>query len=107
MVVLLEADIGIKTAQKIVDEVESRAMDQKLKSFDEISECLIEVMHELYASVEDEDFHKNEDGPIGHFDGRRQRQRENDNDGKADKAVSIRGQQRCTCGSGYLPCRRD
>ena len=38
-------------------------MDQKLKSFDEISECLIEVMHELYASVEDEDFHKNEDGP--------------------------------------------
>ena len=63
MVVLLEADIGIKTAQKIVDEVESRAMDQKLKSFDEISECLIEVMHELYASVEDEDFHKNEDGP--------------------------------------------
>ena len=35
MVVLLEADIGIRTAQKIVDEVESRAMDQKLKSFDE------------------------------------------------------------------------
>ena len=28
MVVLLEADIGIKTAQKIVDEIESRAMDQ-------------------------------------------------------------------------------
>ena len=54
MVVLLEADIGIKTAQKIVDEVESRAMDQKLKSFDEISECLIEVMHELYASVEED-----------------------------------------------------
>ena len=67
MVVLLEADIGIKTAQKIVDEVESRAMDQKLKSFDEISECLIEVMHELYASVEDEDFHKNEDGPAVTF----------------------------------------
>ncbi len=31
MIVLLEADIGIKTAQKIVDEVETRAMDQKLK----------------------------------------------------------------------------
>ena len=23
------------------------------------------------------------------------------------RQVSIRGQQRCTCGSGYLPCRRD
>ena len=47
MIVLLEADIGIKTAQKIVDEVENRAMDQKLKSFHEISECLIEVMHDM------------------------------------------------------------
>lgn len=63
MVVLLEADIGIKTAQKIVDEVENRAMDQKLKSFEEISECLVEVMHDMYTSYEDAPFQKNEDGP--------------------------------------------
>lgn len=63
MIVLLEADIGIKTAQKIVDEVENRALDQKLKKFDEISECLIEVMRDMYVSHEDESFHKNEDGP--------------------------------------------
>lgn len=63
MVVLLEADIGIKTAQKIVDEVETRAMDAKLKSFEEISECLIEVMRDMYASHEDAPFHKNPDGP--------------------------------------------
>ena len=31
MVVLLEADIGIKTAQKIVDRVENEAMDSNLK----------------------------------------------------------------------------
>ena len=47
MIVLLEADIGIKTAQKIVDEVETRAMDQKLKTFDQITECLIEVMRDM------------------------------------------------------------
>lgn len=63
MIVLLEADIGIKTAQKIVDEVENRALDQKLKKFDDISECLIEVMRDMYVSHEDETFHKNEDGP--------------------------------------------
>lgn len=63
MVVLLEADIGIKTAQKIVDEVETRAMDQKLKKFDDISECLIEVMRDMYVDHNDEGFHKNEDGP--------------------------------------------
>lgn len=84
MVVLLEADIGIKTAQKIVDEVENRAMDEKLKSFDEISECLIAVMHELYTSYEDADFHKNEDGPYGNSDGWCQRQREDDDHGEAD-----------------------
>lgn len=44
MIVLLEADIGIKTAQKIVDAVESEAMDRHLKHFDEISECLVEQM---------------------------------------------------------------
>lgn len=62
MIVLLEADIGIKTAQKIVDEVENRAIDQKLKTFDEISECLIEVMRDMYIKDEDESLHKNEDG---------------------------------------------
>ena len=63
MIVLLEADIGIKTAQKIVDEVENRAMDQKLRSFHEISECLVEVMRDMYCSKEDADFHINADGP--------------------------------------------
>ncbi|MGX8834157.1 signal recognition particle-docking protein FtsY [Amedibacillus sp. YH-ame6] len=63
MIALLEADIGIKTAQKIVDEVENRAMDQKLKYFDEISECLVEVMRDMYVSHEDKEFQKNEDGP--------------------------------------------
>ncbi len=63
MIVLLEADIGIKTAQKIVDEVETRAMDQKLKKFSEITDCLIEVMHDMYCNHEDKPFNKNEDGP--------------------------------------------
>lgn len=63
MVVLLEADIGIKTAQKIVDEVETRALDRKLRKFEDISECLVEVMHDMYCAHEDAPFHKNEDGP--------------------------------------------
>lgn len=63
MIALLEADLGIKTAQKVVDQVESRAMDEKLKSFDEISECLVQVLHDMYCSHEDPPFHKNEDGP--------------------------------------------
>lgn len=63
MIVLLEADIGIKTAQKIIDQVENRAMDQKLKTFDEITECLIEVMGELYQRDDDKEFTFAENGP--------------------------------------------
>lgn len=63
MIVLLEADIGIKTAQKIIDEVETRAMDQKLRKFEEVSECLVEVMADMYNSHEDRPMVINENGP--------------------------------------------
>lgn len=63
MVILLEADIGIHTAQKIVDAVENTAMDRKLKSFNEIVECLIEEMAKMYTAKEDREFTFNETGP--------------------------------------------
>lgn len=63
MIVLLEADIGIKTAQKIVDQVETKAMDQHLKSFDQISECLVETMLELYQTKEERPFAYADNGP--------------------------------------------
>lgn len=63
MIVLLEADIGIRTAEKIIERVETRAMDEKLKKFDEISECLIEVMAEMYEEAGACDDRVNEEGP--------------------------------------------
>lgn len=63
MVVLLEADIGIKTAQKIVDAVESEALDHHYHSFEEISECLVEQMANMYNAKEDEPTKTNPDGP--------------------------------------------
>ena len=63
MIVLLEADIGINTAQKIVDAVETKAMDQHLKTFEQISECLVEEMAKLYHAQSDEPFEYNDSGP--------------------------------------------
>lgn len=63
MIALLEADIGVKTAQKIVDAVENEAMDRRLKTFSEISECLVEQMAKLYTEHEDRPFQENPDGP--------------------------------------------
>lgn len=63
MVVLLEADIGIKTAQKIVDAVENKAMDRKLKTFEAINECLIEEMEIMYNAHEDREFAYSDEGP--------------------------------------------
>ncbi|MEG2244632.1 MAG: signal recognition particle receptor subunit alpha, partial [Erysipelotrichaceae bacterium] len=63
MIVLLEADIGIKTAQKIIDRVEDAAIDRKLTSFDQISECLIEQMAAMYQEHDDVVTSVNENGP--------------------------------------------
>ena len=58
MMVLLEADLGIHTAQKVVDEVENRALDQKLKTADQIEECLIEVLSDLYRQDDEKPFNE-------------------------------------------------
>ena len=63
METLLEADLGIETAEKIVNEVENRAIDKRMKKFDEIVDCLIEVMRELYGDNEGELVRQNNDGP--------------------------------------------
>lgn len=63
MIALLEADVGIKTAQKIVDKVESRALDERMRTMEQISECLIEEMQNMYESKEDPVFTYNSEGP--------------------------------------------
>lgn len=63
MIALLEADLGIKTAQKIVDRVESESSRNKLKTFNEISECLIEQMASMYQEHGEDKSNVNEDGP--------------------------------------------
>ena len=63
MVILLEADVGIHTAEKITSRLESEAARQKLKTFDEISECLVSVMLDMYNEHEDAPVRTNEDGP--------------------------------------------
>ncbi len=62
MIILLEADVGIHTAQKITSRLESEAAKQHLKTFDEISECLVSVMLEMYEEHEDAPIQKNDDG---------------------------------------------
>lgn len=62
MIILLEADLGIHTAQKVVDEVENRAMDQHLKNAEEIEDCLVEVLSDLYNETEEKEFNENMNG---------------------------------------------
>lgn len=63
MIILLEADVGIHTAQKIVDEVENRAIDHKLTSINQINDCLVEVMSDLYKDCEEKEIVFNPEGP--------------------------------------------
>ena len=63
MIILLEADLGIHTAQKVVDEVENRAIDRKLRNASEIEDCLVEVLSDLYTETDEKEFEFNENGP--------------------------------------------
>lgn len=62
MIVLLESDVGIKTAEKIVSMVEKEAIAKRLKTFEEIGECLVEQMALLYGE-NDNTIHYAEHGP--------------------------------------------
>ncbi len=60
MVILLESDMGIHTAQKIVDEFESRS--KELKDYDSMEDYLIAILYDFYNPTKDEEWKLNEEG---------------------------------------------
>lgn len=61
MIILLESDMGIHTAQKIVDEFERRAGE--IKNYDSMEDYLIAILYDFYNPEKDESWKLNEDGP--------------------------------------------
>ena len=61
MVILLEGDVGIHTAQKIVDRFEEHGSE--LKNFDSMEDYFIYILYEFYDEVEEEYINFNPDGP--------------------------------------------
>ncbi len=49
MIVLLESDVGIETADKICESCKEKAKSIHNISFDEVCDCLVETMMELYS----------------------------------------------------------
>lgn len=63
MIVLLEADLGIETAEKIIKEVEQKAQDTKAQTAEAVNDILFEEMLSLYTAHEDAQLEYNPDGP--------------------------------------------
>lgn len=63
MIILLEADLGIHTAEKIVQRFETRALEEKPSNMEEIQDVLLQEMQQLYTSYDDVDIVWNELGP--------------------------------------------
>ena len=61
MVILLESDVGIHTAQKIVDAFEQRG--QEIKNYDSMEDYLISILYDFYDEQNDEPIQFNSDGP--------------------------------------------
>lgn len=61
MVILLESDVGIHTAQKIVDSFENNA--GQIKNYDSMEDYLISILYDFYEEEKDVPIQMNENGP--------------------------------------------
>lgn len=61
MMILLEGDVGIHTAQKIVDRFEEHGVE--LKNFDSMEDYFIYILYEFYDDVKEEYINFNQEGP--------------------------------------------
>ena len=61
MMILLEGDVGIHTAQKIVDRFEEHGAE--LKNFDSMEDYFIYILYEFYDDVKEEYINFNQEGP--------------------------------------------
>lgn len=61
MIILLESDVGIHTAQKIVDAFEQRG--KEIKNYDSMEDYLISILYDFYDEQNDEPIQFNSDGP--------------------------------------------
>ncbi len=55
MIVLLEADVGIVTAEKIITRLKAKSKEYVAFDFDDIMDFLVEVMYDLYNEVKYDD----------------------------------------------------
>lgn len=62
MIVLLEGDVGIETADTICEELQKRMKKVSHPSFEDTMDGLMEVMHDLYNEVPDPEIQMNPNG---------------------------------------------
>ena len=61
MMILLESDVGIHTAQKIVDRFELEG--KSIKNYDSMEDYLISILYDFYNEEQDRPIQMNENGP--------------------------------------------
>ena len=63
MIVLLESDVGIQTAEKICDTLKETAAQYRYVTFKDVMAFLMEIMQNIYLESEDPEIIYNENGP--------------------------------------------
>ncbi len=61
MILMLESDVGIHTAQKLVDQFEKEG--KNIKNYDSMEDYLISILYDFYDPESDPQIRYNEDGP--------------------------------------------
>lgn len=63
LVILLEADIGFATSNKIIEKVKVEAYRYRYRKFSQILDCLVEEMRNVYFEKDSIPFRENKEGP--------------------------------------------
>jgi fused signal recognition particle receptor len=63
LIILLEADVGLSTATKIIDKVKSQAKQLHYRKFDQVVDCLLEAMLQQYLDKQGKMWLTNAQGP--------------------------------------------
>ena len=63
MIVLLESDVGIQTAEKICDQLKTTVDQYRYVTFKDVMAFLMEIMHNIYLESPDASITLNENGP--------------------------------------------
>ena len=104
---LILADLGARTADRVVQEVNARVKSKAIAAGDGLRDGVIDILRDIMAAAMPPSAATSSPSAVGADDGRGERGRQNHHPGQAGASFSSRGRRVVAGGGGYLSRRGD